>query len=342
MAAIYIVKTELEALGSEIVAHSFQAESHNALYYLGETEPALLRREAFATVRPLRFQRQGGVLGKQRSIRAALMPVVSDLKAAKRDFSGILIHLPKLSSTRTNYIINFLRFHFPGVHLRVRLIPHGTVNFSLQSMTWKKKLTLWRRWAVPFNGFFPDLRYYIPAGDWVGGLDSLVDRVYVLPGASSPYPETKLFPLPPLNDYLPGASSRRSGSIALIVGQPALRARALDQAGHDRISAVIKRWLMEQGVSEIYYSRHPRARDHLDFFDESYRILEQAGAIETLLPAIGPGFVVSCFSTALFTSRMVLGDGARVVSIGMNQANFPGQSELLENMRACGIEIVDA
>lgn len=341
-AAIYIVKTELEALCCEIVANNFQAGCHNALYYLGDTEIYLFRREAFVTVAPLHFRRMPGLLGKQRSIRKALTSIVSDLKKYEIDFSEILIHLPKLSATRTNYVINFLRFYFPLAHLRVRLIPHGTVNFSLQRITWKRKLTLWRRWATPFNLLFPDLQYYIPSGDWVGGLDVLVDRIYVLPNAVHPYPETRVFHLPRLIEYLGGGSPSIDGSTALVIGQPALRVGAISQTGHSRISARIKEWLSALGVTKIYYSKHPRARDHLDFYDKSYLTIDQAGAIETLLPSIGAGIVVSCFSTALFTSRMLLGEDARVVSIGINLANFPGQPELLENMRASGIEIIDA
>lgn len=343
VAAIYIVKTELEALASEIVAHHFQGGGYNALYHLGDSAPVLRKRGVFNTVASLQFLRASGLLGKQKAIRKALMPLVEALKELDGGVSEILIHLPKLSATRSNFAINFLRFHFPGVPVRARLIPHGTVNFSLQRITWGKKLTLWRRWAVPFNFVFPDLRYYIPRGDWVGGFDPLVDRIYVLPGTTHPYPDAKVVPLPSLADYLStdGDACQPLKTVALVIGQPALRVGAIDQVGHDRITLAIKEWLVAQGITETYYSRHPRAREHLDFFDKSYRVLDQDGALESLLPSIGAGIVVSCFSTALFTSHMLLGNGARVVSIGMNLADFSEKAELLESMRACGIEIVD-
>lgn len=340
--SIYITKTELEVLSSEIIAHTFDKENHRTLYHQGTTQPQLLLCDSFNKISLLHFAPPQKTTNRYTQIKAGLTPIAEEISNLPSPPSEITIHIPRLSTSKTNFIINFIRYHFPKAKVSTAIIPHGVVNFSLLKISIRKKLKFIIRNALSrLDKNNPDISYYIPTGDLIGGLDKITRTIYVLPGAPHPYPAEKIKYLPSFNQFIGNPQKNTTPkSKALIIGQPALKSGTLSKKNHDEINSHIKEWLHENLIDEVLYSKHPRSGEHLDFYDPNYSILEQNSAIERLIPELGISHVISCYSAALFTAKMMLGDEVRVISFGARLANFKNKKEIIGIMQKLNIEIL--
>ena len=338
-ASVYFVKTELEALASEIIAAQFEPQSANLLAYSGHNAPHLINPKAFQALLSLSYTKQKGFLSEKRSIHKNLEKLGIELRKLTPHPDNIYIHIPRLSTSKTNYAINYLIKKFPNSTVRVRLIPHGIVSVNLIPLTFSKRLKLLRRKYHPSNIVFPSLRYYPPRKDLVGGLDEIVDRVYTFKGISAPYPAGKVVELSGVRSYIQSTQQTKLARSPVVIGQPLLKNGLISEAAHNTVKQQIFDWLKENSFETIYYSKHPRSGDELDFFDNEYRLLQQDGAVEIALCEIQPEVVISCFSTALATAKTLFGDEIRAISFGLALTDSDKKEEVSKFFKSIDIEL---
>ncbi|MCW0221268.1 MAG: hypothetical protein OJI67_23290, partial [Prosthecobacter sp.] len=185
--AVYLVKTELEALASEIIAGRFETDSYNLLAYSGKQTPFLLQPESFDCRLAFPAASKRGMFSERRSICHNLDALTRELRKLNAEPDSIRIHLPRLSTSKSNYTINHLRKEFPRSLISVCLIPHGLVSVERIPITKLQKIKLLKKKWNPINLLFPRLRYYIPNGDLIGGTDNIVQKIYTFPSITAPF-----------------------------------------------------------------------------------------------------------------------------------------------------------
>lgn len=337
--SVYFVKTELEALASEIIAEQFGDKSSNLLAYSEKKPPYLINPKVFQKSIELSYKREKKILSEKRNIHSNLEMLSQEIVALNPTPDDIYIHLPRLSTSKTNYAINYLRKEFPLSTVRVRLIPHGVVSTSLITITLSKRIKLFRRKFHPTNIFFPSLKYYPPKNDLVGGLDDIVDRIYTFQGIATPYPPQKVFELSGLRSYIQSTPKPKPERSAIVIGQPLIENGLISEANHAIVSQRIYDWLQENAFQTVYYSKHPRSGDLLDFFQADYKLLEQGGPVEVALCEIQPEVVISCYSTALATAKALFGNEIRSLSFGLTLTKSDRREELSKFFKSIDIEL---
>lgn len=337
--SVYFVKTELEALASEIIAKQFGDKSTNLLAYSGKKPPYLINPKAFQKSLEFSYKKENKFLSEKRSIHSNLEMLSHDIRVFNPKPDDIYVHLPRLSTSKTNYAINYLTKEFPLSTVRVRLIPHGVVSVSLIPLALSKRLKLFRRRFHPTNIFFPSLKYYPPKNDLMGGLDDIVDRIYTFQGIATPYPPQKVFELSGLRNYIQSTPKSKPERSAIVIGQPLVDNGLISEADHAIVAQKIYDWLQENSFQTIYYSKHPRSGDRLDFFQADYELLEQDGPVEVALCEIQPEVVISCYSTALATAKALFGNEIRSLSFGLTLTTSDRREELSKFFQSIDIEL---
>lgn len=337
--SIYFVKTELEALAAEMVAGQLGLGASNLLVYSGAKAPYLINPDAFDNILEFSYEKEKGFLKEKRGIYNNLKKLGTEVGRLRPRPENIYIHLPRLSTSKTNYAINYLIKKFPQSIVRVRLIPHGIVSSSLISITPARRLKLLRRKFHFSSIFFPALKYYPPTHDLIGGLDQIVDRVYTFQGLSTPFPAHKVVELSGLRNYVQSTPKARSERSAIIIGQPLLENDLISEENHDIVTKQIRDWLTANSFQTIYYSKHPRSKDRLDFFQNEYKLLEQDGAVEIALCEIQPDVVISCYSTALATAKVLFGNQIQAISFGLMLSQSDKKEGLSRFFSSINIEI---
>lgn len=336
--SIYFVKTELEALATEIIAGQLGSSASNLLVYSGTKAPYLINPGAFDSILEFSYEKGRGLFKEKRSIYNNLKKLGAEIERLQPNPKSIYIHLPRLSTSKTNYAINYLTQKFSQSIVRVRLIPHGVVSADLISITPARRLKLLRRKFHFSNFFFPALRYYPPTHDLIGGLDQIVDRIYTFQGISTPYP-AKVVELSGLRDYIQRTPKARNERSAIIIGQPLLENGLMSEEDHSLVTQQISDWLTANSFQTVYYSKHPRSKTRLDFFQNEYELLKQDGAVEIALCEIQPDVVISCYSTALATAKVLFGDQIHAISFGLMLSQSDKKKGLSRFFKSINIEL---
>ncbi|ASK35491.1 polysialyltransferase family glycosyltransferase [Alloalcanivorax mobilis] len=339
--AVYFTKTELEVLSSEIIAGTYEHGSDNLLVHQGRRAPQIIRERTFRSV--LRFD-DAKQSGKRRE-KARIVENLEALAHAVGDGgevpSAIKLHLPRTSTSRSNYAIRFLERAFPHARVEICLIPHGLVSVEITPLTLKYRWRFFRRRWHPVHLLFPALRYYTPKGDLIGGLDPKVSTVYTFQGMPTPYPLEKTRELSGAREYLQAASEGAPRQrCALIIGQPLVMHNRLSAGQEKAASDQVAQWLSEHGYQQVYYSKHPRSGEHLDFYQDQYSILQQQGAVEVVLCELRPEVVISCYSTALVTTKVLFGEDIRALSFALDKVDLPSRASLGAYMNGVGVELL--
>ncbi|WP_313102938.1 polysialyltransferase family glycosyltransferase [Stutzerimonas nitrititolerans] len=337
--AVYLVKTELEALASEIIAGRFEAQSHNLLAYSGKHEPHLINPDAFDICLALPSSSRRGIFSERRAICRNLELLVGELRRLNEVPDDIRIHLPRLSTSKSNYAINYLRRMFPHSMVRVCLIPHGLVSVELIPLNASRRMKFLKKKCHPANLLFPMLDYYIPAGDLIGGTDGIVQSVYTFSGIATPYVAEKVIELTDLKSYIQSISKARIGRSAMIIGQPLLKNGSISESAHALVREQIRNWLNKHGFVNVYYSKHPRSGDFLDFFADEYQLIKQKGPVEIALCELQPEVVISCYSTALATAKILFADDVRCISFGLSLTQSDKREALARYFQTIGVEL---
>lgn len=337
--SIYFVKTELETLASELIASQSSSYHTNLLVFSGKNTPYLVNANVFDTIFGFSEGKTKGILKEKRSVYHSLKRLAVEIENAQSNPEKIYIHLPRLSTSKTNYSINYLKRKFPRSAVLVRLIPHGVVSSKLIHITPARRLKLLRRSVNPVNLLFPGLKYYSPKKDLIGGLDEIVDKVYTFQGLETPFPAHKVVELSGLRSYIQLTETTPPNRSAIIIGQPLLENGLISEENHRIVTEQMADWLAENSLDTIYYSKHPRAKQQLDFFRDGYQILEQNGAVEIAFCKIQPEVIISCYSTALATAKVLFGKDVKVVSFGLMLSESNKKEGLATFFHSMGIEV---
>jgi len=229
----------------------------------------------------------------------------------------VLLHSPVYDTEAINYFVNGLPRLIPGVSVRAFLIPDGALNLSFHRMSPSKRM--WARLRSLRAILSPVLRYAALGQDRTGSDANFVEGIYVIEGLDHPYPVSRTIPLSLQRPI--GATPLPSR--ALIVGQHIHRVGWIDIQvvgwidiqGRDAITATIRQWLEANGVTHMDYKAHPD-----DPFSElctpDYNRLEPATPLEELLDRGQYGVIIGVASSAQVTAKLILGDQARVVTVG--------------------------
>src|SRR5690606_32949566 len=150
----------------------------------------------------------------------------------------------------------------------------------------------------------PELVYQCFAGDRIGSDAPFCDRIYVVPGLPHEYPAHKVAQLPPLVDAPAAGATPASGRAprALVVGQPLTEFGLISAADLALVTARIRAWLAQRGITEIDYKAHPKDALH-ELRHPDYRLIEPAGALESYLAATPYDAVIGVRSSALLFAR---------------------------------------
>ena len=338
--SVYFVKTELESLAAEMIAEQEGSDGANLLMHSGAARPYFMNPDIFSCISSFSQENTKGILKEKRSIYKSLQHLEDHIRKINSNPEIIYIHLPRLSTSKTNYAINFLISSFPCSTVQVRLIPHGVATTNLININLSKRLKLIRRKFSPSRIFIPKIKYYPPSHDLVGGLDDIVDRVYTFQGITTPYPQEKVVEPTGLREPLRNTQKTSIGRTAVIIGQPLLDNNLITEQNHTIITQRIKSWLKDNNFQTIYYSEHPRSKGQRDFFQEDYKILNQEGAIEIALCEIQPDVVISCFSTALVTAKVLFGDQIQALSFGLADSLSEQKDSLSALFKRLNIELL--
>lgn len=337
--AIYFAKTELEVLASEIIASQHEKHSQNLLAYSGKQAPFIINPESFASHLKLSTQPKRGIFPERRTILSNLEMVAREVHRLNTAPDTIRIHLPRLSTSKSNYAINYLKKKFPQSLIRVCLIPHGLASIEPIPLNRKRKIKFFKKKWNPANIFYPMLEYYVPAGDLIGGADDIVQNIYTFPSIIVPVAPEKIIELSGLKNYIQSTPKARTGRSAIIIGQPLLKNGYISDSTHAHVRDQMHNWLMNNSFDIIYYSKHPRAGDFLDFFVDGYQLIEQNGPVEIALCELQPVAVISCYSAALATAKILFADDVQSISFGLSLTQTDKKESLGRYFRCIGVEL---
>ncbi len=340
-AAVYFVASPLHYLAARRVALDHEAGARQVLVCYRPALAGMIRREDWDAVVLMpwpRFDPLPGPFGRLRRTLANLRAVA----AAVGPVGELVLHSPVYDTEAINYFLQALPKLTGAQHCAARILPDGLLNLSRHPLNgarrFAQQLRRLRRMASPLLAYTPF------AGDRIGSDAPFVDRIYVLDGFPHPYDPARVRVLAPLVD----ASLRPSAAFAgraLVIGQPLVGSGLLDQPGREQIAATIERWLVGHGVKEIHYKAHPRESDLDDFMRPSYRRLQVTEPLELYLSREPYGFIVGCYSTALFTARQIVGGDCRVAGVGVERVHFKDEEKrenVLRLMVTLSIEQVRA
>lgn len=306
--AVFFVASPFHLLCAQQICQRLQADCRKVLVTYKRSVEGAVRPEFFdAWVRMPwpRFEPLPGLLGGHRRLVANLHEVSQAIGPAQE----ILLHSPVYDTEAINYFVNGLPRLRPGSKVRAFLIPDGALNLSLHRMSPSKRM--WARLRALRRLISPDLRYAALGQDRTGSDADFMGGIYVIEGLDHPYPPERTLPLSLQRPIEAKPLPHR----ALIVGQHIHRVGWIDTQGRDAITATIRKWLRENGVSHMDYKAHPDD-PFFELCTPDYHQLEPATPLEDLLDRGQYGVVIGVASSAQVTAKLILGDQARVISVG--------------------------
>jgi hypothetical protein len=225
--------------------------------------------------------------------------------------------------------------------VRFAIIEDGLSTYLQTSQSWKWQL---RNLALEIVG---RVRGYLPRTLFGGhplGLDlGEVQAIFV--GSDLVIPERgseRYIAVPPLAGQ---AEVQRDPAAALFVGQPYLR-----DYGEDAIVAFIDKafaWLRSQGVTRMALKPHhfQTPEEIALYLDRGCTLLDPPVTIEELIGGSDYGILASSNTTALMTTKSMLGPAIRTVAINptafSQRQETRDPAEVVAIFRRFGVEVVE-
>ena len=227
----------------------------------------------------------------------------------------VVIHTYQIYSERLNYLFHYLYKRFPGITIRTRLIPDGTLNLTRRPMTGVRKLpqlfnTL--KWIGDSR-----IQPYYYSGDRLGADADVTDRIYLPKGFPNEYEPSKVhwIDMPRSADT---ATNGQRPKRALVVGTAMIQINLCSRNDMDLVSQRTRSLLKQLGVTEIYYKpHHKEPHDQLEICETDYQIMETKKCIERILLEEQFDVLVGHCSTSLITARLMYED-LPVYSVGQD------------------------
>lgn len=336
---LYIVESRFQALVAVLIARSQPGRAHVVAYIIPAIGSFLAR---FPFIQPLDLggKVRFGPWKRPRTLRRRLQRLVAALRCTP-GLAHIHLYVANLKTPLLNYPIRYLPAHLPGTRLHVHILTDGTSNFRRLPMTDKARARLQRqasRWPWPWLG----LHFQPFGGDRLGIESELVETITLLPGAPHQYDPARVQPLPMPDLGLPRAPAIPGERRALVIGEKLTDRGYLTPADERAIAARIGELLAAAGITRVDYVPHPTAR-HPDLQLPHYTPVQTDDPVELRILAQPYELVVGVVTTALFTARLLAGDGCRTLSVGANRC--VGRNDLAEGIRQAfagmGVEVID-
>ena len=284
-----------------------------------------------------------GWLGRFIRLRKNLRTVRLAIEAKSSAPKEIYYHTSRIDGLFSNLMVGYLKYHFPKAQVHTRLIPDGAINiFSTEISSRKvKKMEHWRRdWGIRL---YPDMQITNIKGDELGADVDEVDLIYCFEGVATHYPANKVQRVPLMAKTMDAVNDSHVEPKALIIGQNFLQLGTANKIYVDAVSNTIKQYLQAQGIQHVDYVPHPRST-YKEFWDESYRWVDnQELCVEQLIASGQYSHIISCYSSALINSKIILGDQVDVLSVGLNAFPFRCQEQRDQLSKAyaqAGIQLI--
>lgn len=322
---IFYLETELQCLAYKNILVSLSADSANIVF----TTLQSVYEHLIGIDQPVLFldKKVRGWFSRLIRFRANLKVIRKAIEKENPSPVEINYHTARIDGFFPNLIIGYLKYHFPQTVIHTRLIPDGAINvFSSEiSESKKRKLRRWSKdWAVRI---FRDMSIVPIHGDELGADVSVVDRIYCFDGVNTPYPQAKLSRVAMLNSK-EGYKEKREKSRALIIGQNFLQLGTASPQFVEAVSRKIRRLLELNNIEDVDYISHPRS-ECKEFWDVHYNWLERSELCSEELVATGKySHVISCYSSVLLNSKLILGESINVFSVGVEAFPFQDQRQL--------------
>jgi hypothetical protein len=336
---IFVIETELQYLALLSIKHLVDNESESIIF---TTSPRVYERLCSEQVECHLVSRQSsGWIGRLIRIRKNLHLYLAAIKSLGHTFSQIHLHVPRIDNVHNNIAIHFLKYHLPSAQINVRLIPDGAINIFSCALS-PAKIKKQKRWAKNI-GFrlFPDMKFMQYSGDELGADSDIVDKIFSFEGMETSYPQHKI-----CNIRLPltADSSTVEKNAALVIGQNFLQLKTASKSFIDSVSEKIQSLVDKEAVSRIDYAPHPRS-EFDEFSQPSYqRLRDEYLCVEEHIAKGDYKYVISCYSSALINSKIMLGDEINAISVGLGDFPFSDKSQsnkLIESYKKLGIEVIN-
>jgi hypothetical protein len=339
--AVYFVASPLNYLAARRVALDHEGGARQVLVcYRPALKPMVRDADWDAVVHMPwpRFDPLPGLFGRLRRTLQNMREVAGVVGSC----DSIHLHSPVFDTEAVNYFIRALPRLTGAAELRARILPDGVNSLHRHPLRLARRMAMQARRIRRLVS--PLLSYAIFSGDRIGSDASFVDRVYVLSGFAHEYDPAKAVMLGPLVTPAKGlASDGRATKRALVLGQPLLGHRQINESQRHAIASAMARWLASEGIERVDYKPHPREHGDGEFWNERYHRLMIQEPLESYMAHEAYDVVMGVCSTALFTARQIQSPACRVVAIGAERVRFDSpamRKDVLDMMQQLGVEIV--
>lgn len=318
---IFVIETELQYLAFKAI-NEFIDVNLTLIFTTSERVHQRLSCEKHICIFTNRESR--GWIGRLNTIRSNLEIYKYQIQKLSNDYSQINFHTPRIDNVYNNLAINYLKFHFPCVNINVRLIPDGAINIFSSNLS-ASQIAKQKRWEANI-GFklFKDLKYYHYSGDELGADADIVDRIYCFKGVQTGYDERKLQKISLPISY---ASKNKTGNSILVVGQNFLQLKTASEEYVEKVSEAIYRLVNTITAERVDYAPHPRSRFN-EFGRKEYNFIDPDYlCIEEVIAKGDYKHIISCYSSALINSKIILGRDINTYSLGLDQFPFKDISQ---------------
>ena len=336
--AVYFVASPLQYLAAKRIVEQFEPDARQVLVWYKPGMRSVVNPTEWdaCTYMPWpRLEPLPGIFGRHRRLRANI-GLVAELAG---NCQRLVLHSAVFDTEAINYFLRALPAACGAPTMQARILPDGLISIRRYPLTLGKRILQHARRLRRL--FAPELEYQCFSGDRIGSDAPFCDRIYVLPSLPHQYPHDKVRVLAALVTVSPvpgrGAQGQRR---ALVIGQPLVGAGLLSPADLATITSQIRVWLLDQGISEIFYKAHPKDPRH-ELRHGDYQELELTGALESHMAETPYDAVVGVRSSALLFARQIYPERVKVRAFGWDFVRFKSDAERNDMKQAfslCGVE----
>ncbi|WP_019140020.1 polysialyltransferase family glycosyltransferase [Noviherbaspirillum massiliense] len=339
--AVYFVASPLQYLAARRIAEHFESGARQVLVWYKPGLKSIINAaewDACSYMPWPRLEPLPGVFGRHRRLRANIR-MVADLVGS---CDTLVLHSAVFDTEAINYFLHALPAASGAQRTYARILPDGLISIRRYPLTMTKRLV--QRIRKLRRLFAPELDYQCFSGDRIGSDAAFCDRIYVLPSLPNEYPAEKVCLLPPLVDASHSSQDRAKGNgwRALVIGQPLTDTGLLSARYTAEVTAQIREWLAQQGITDIDYKAHPKDPAK-ELYQPDYRLVDPACALEAYMASTHYDVVIGVRSSALLFARQIYPESVKVLAFGWDRVRFKSKQEQADMKKAfsdCGVEFV--
>jgi hypothetical protein len=312
---LFFADADLRVFISELVAQQYSqdGEHHFFSYHPRTQETWNLYPWESRTYLPWIHREGRSWIEKNIGLRKRIGHILQTVGDVCEGADEVILHSYEFYSERINYLFNYLRDRYPGIIVRGRLIPDGSLNITRRRMSGVRSLAPMVNRAKWF--FDRELRYHCYYGDRLGADADIVDRIYLPRGFPNEYDSSKIFfldmPRPQVSEI------RSPKKTAIVLGTAMTQTRLCSKSEMSTVAAAIHACLQERQIETVYYKPHHKEQPgQFELWSPGYQVIQTQKAVERLLLEQPFDLLIGQCSTALITARLMILD-LPVISCGL-------------------------